>query len=121
MDNAKRHNEGKLDWTLIPFESLEEVVRVFAFGASKYGKENYQKGEGLSLETYHQSMLRHLITSVKGESCDKESQLDHVAHLAANCLMYLWQKNKNERKFSDLMYEAEELLKRCEAAKLDKE
>lgn len=90
MERPLRFNQDKLDWTLIPFEALEEVVKVLEMGAVKYGRNNYQLKPGLPLESYIQSSFRHLIELTKGELIDKESELNHFGHIAANALMYLW-------------------------------
>ncbi len=90
MERPLRFNQGKLDWTLIPFDALEEVVKVLEMGAVKYGRNNYQLDPGLPLESYIQSSFRHLIELTKGELLDKESELNHFSHVAANALMYLW-------------------------------
>lgn len=89
---AERENERKIDYTIIPWEGMDEVVAVFEMGAKKYARDNYKLGDGLPLDTYRKSMLRHLLQSVKEQDVDEESGLDHIAHLVANGLMYLWQK-----------------------------
>ncbi|HKE56465.1 MAG TPA: dATP/dGTP diphosphohydrolase domain-containing protein [Pyrinomonadaceae bacterium] len=35
---------GKLRWSLLPWDALEEVVKVLMFGASKYADRNWEKG-----------------------------------------------------------------------------
>lgn len=96
-ENAVRDNASKVDYTILPMEGLPEVVAVFEMGARKYARDNYKQGTGLPLENYRQSMFRHLVASTKGEKNDPESELDHVAHIVANGLMYLWQQ-QNENK-----------------------
>lgn len=104
MDQAIRDNKDKIDFTILPWEIVGEVVKVFEFGASKYTRDNYQKGDGLPLANYHQSAMRHLVASMTGEENDKECSefhkmpVDHMAHVAANALMYLWQKQHEGRK-----------------------
>ena len=95
---AERKNEGKIDYTIIPWEGMDEVVAVFEMGAKKYARDNYKLGDGLPLDTYRKSMLRHLLQSVKLQDVDEESGLDHIAHLVANGLMYLWQKEHEKNK-----------------------
>ncbi len=73
------------------FKALEQVCRVFAYGAEvKYSRDNYKITPGLPLDNYIQSMWRHLIEYLKGNPVDNESQLHHLSHLACNCFMYLW-------------------------------
>ena len=35
---AMRFNEGKLQWSLVHYKSLEPMIRVLEFGAKKYTK-----------------------------------------------------------------------------------
>jgi Domain of unknown function (DUF5664) len=74
----------------LPWKSLEQVCRVFAFGASKYARDNYKLAPGLPLENYIQSMWRHTVSYLRGEELDTDSGLPNLAHLACNCFMYLW-------------------------------
>jgi hypothetical protein len=75
----------------LPWNALEQVCRVFAYGAEvKYSRDNYKLAPGLPLEGYIQSMWRHLVEYLKGNLVDDESQLHHLSHLACNAFMYLW-------------------------------
>jgi hypothetical protein len=69
---------------LIPFEALDELARVYGFGAQKYDLHNYLKGYkwNLSLD----AMLRHISQFQQGASVDPESGLHHLAHAAWHCL-----------------------------------
>ena len=89
---AERKNEGKIDYTIIPWEGMEDVIKAFKQGEKDYGRDNYRKGDGLTLQSYRESMFRHLVASANGIEFDENSGADHIGHLAANCLMYLWQK-----------------------------
>lgn len=74
----------------LPWNALQDVCRVLAFGAEKYARDNFKIAPGLPLESYIQSMWRHLVQYLKGELVDSESQLSNLSHLACNCFMYLW-------------------------------
>lgn len=81
---------------LLPFESLEAVAMVLNHGAKTYGENTWQKVENAK-ERYEAALLRHLTAYKKGEKTDKESGLNHMAHLACNALFMLWfeiQENK---------------------------
>ena len=41
---ADRFNAGKLQWSMVDFKSLEDMVRVLEFGAKKYSRDNWKKG-----------------------------------------------------------------------------
>lgn len=85
-EGAMRFNDGKLEWSLVDFKSLEPMVRVLEMGAKKYSRDNWRKG--LETTKIVESTLRHLFAFLDGENLDKESQLSHVAHAQCN-LMFL--------------------------------
>jgi hypothetical protein len=78
----------------LPYNALEQVCRVYAFGAEKYARDNYKLAPGLPLESYIQSIWRHLVEYLRGEQIDIESKLPHLSHLACNAFMYLWTKKE---------------------------
>ena len=82
----------------LPWNALQDVCRVLAFGAEKYARDNFKIAPGLPLESYIQSMWRHLVQYLKGELVDSESQLSHLSHLACNCFMYLWTQKEYHTK-----------------------
>jgi len=75
----------------LPWDALEDVCRVFMYAVeTKYPRDNYKLAPGLPLESYIQSMWRHLVEYLRGEEVDIESKLPHLSHLACNAFMYLW-------------------------------
>lgn len=90
-----KKNEGKPKWRLIDFQSLEEVVRVFEFGEAKYGTHAYQHMD-IERDDILDSMQRHLVSLYNHQDQDPETGLNHAAHLAANCLMFLWKYSNYE-------------------------
>src|SRR3990170_3000081 len=110
---ALRYNDGKPQWSLVDFDSLEPLVRVLEYGAHKYSifednKGNRIKGADISKEEGEtlslvssgkdnwklgfdnnkllESLARHLFVLMKGEVNDPESGLPHIGHLMANAL-----------------------------------
>jgi hypothetical protein len=77
---------------LLPWPALEEVARVYAFGAQKYADHNWHKGYkwGLSLA----SLFRHVVSWAKGEDRDPESGLHHLAHAVFHCLTLVTFQNE---------------------------
>lgn len=73
----------KPDWSLIPMDAVEEVVKVMTFGARKYAKHNWCKVEP---ERYLSALLRHLTAIQKGEVIDPDSGLPHMSHVACNAI-----------------------------------
>lgn len=85
-DKAIRHNNGKLQWSLVHYASLEPMVRVLEFGKSKYGAENWKKG--LDRKEILESMQRHLAALMDGEALDKETGMSHMGHIQCNAMFY---------------------------------
>lgn len=95
---AKKNDEDKLRYDLIPPEVLQEVAKVFSFGKEIYGKDNWKKG--LEQERLYSATMRHLEADRMGEKLDKESKLPHLAHAVANIMISLWfdiKKGQNEK------------------------
>lgn len=84
---ATRDNAGKVEWHLLPWDALEQVVRVMMMGKVKYGEYNWTGG--LPASSYFDSEMRHRIAEWRGQDNDLESKLAHDAHVAANALMKL--------------------------------
>ena len=88
MEDFKKNDEGKLQWSLMPFEHLEEVVRVLMKGAEKYGKDNWKKCDDTN--RYKDALMRHIVSYNKGEKNDHEDGLPHLAHAICNCLFLMY-------------------------------
>lgn len=75
-------------FSLLPPRALMEVARVYAFGAAKYDRDNWQRGY-----PYHLSMdahQRHTQLYWSGESYDQESGLHHMAHAVFHALALIY-------------------------------
>lgn len=72
---------------LLPPKALNEVAKVFAFGANKYGDHNWRGG--LKWSRLAGASLRHIVAWLGGESIDPESGLNHLSHAACNILMLI--------------------------------
>jgi len=89
MTGGQKFDSQKTDWTLVPFSSLESIVKVLEFGAKKYARDNWQKVPDAE-RRYSAAALRHLIAREQGERLDPESGLPHLAH-AGRCILFaLW-------------------------------
>jgi hypothetical protein len=94
---AVKFDNGKPDWSLVPFESLEGMVRVLEFGAAKYSGWNWCDGGGFKWTRIIGSSLRHLFAFARGEDKDPESGLSHIYHVQCNMLFlahYIGNKEK---------------------------
>lgn len=94
---AVKADTGKPDWTLVPFEALEGMVKVLEFGANKYSRNNWMTNGGFSYRRVLTACFRHLFAWMRGEDKDPESGLNHIWHAQCNLLflaMYLTNKEK---------------------------
>lgn len=82
--SGTKHDQGKLRFDLIPVGALEEVAKVYTFGATKYGDNNWRKG--LKYSRLYAAALRHLFAWAKGESHDAETKCHHLASVIFCCL-----------------------------------
>lgn len=82
-----KYDQGKADWSLLPWEALEDVVGVMMFGAQKYGPDQWRDVPDAK-RRYWSAAQRHLISHLQGEASDDESGLPHLAH-AACCVLFL--------------------------------
>lgn len=88
QDAGKKFDSGKPRLDLIPSEALEEIGKVLAMGAEKYGEANW--ANGISWQRIAAAMLRHIFAWLRGEDLDPESGLSHIAHVGANVVFLLW-------------------------------
>ena len=84
---AYRANQGKTQWELMPVAALEEVAKVFTYGAKKYDPDNWRKG--FPWRSVFGSGMRHMMAWLGGEDVDPESGIHHLAHAACNMLFIL--------------------------------
>lgn len=83
-------DSGKTDWSLMPFEAIEEINKVLDFGAKKYAAHNWKKGSGFTYTRLLGSLLRHIFAYMRGEDKDPESGLSHMAHAGCNVVFLLY-------------------------------
>lgn len=67
--------------------ALTEASKVMAFGAAKYGEDNWRKG--IASKRLLGAALRHTLAYLGGESKDPETGLSHMAHAMVNCMFLL--------------------------------
>lgn len=68
QEKAVRHNQNKLEWSLIDYQSLEPLVKVMMWGKSHYGRDNWKKG--FNREELLDSLLRHVLALQSGKEFD---------------------------------------------------
>jgi hypothetical protein len=82
---APKEDAGKTKWSLLPMKALEQVVKVFEFGCSKYARDSWRKGFAYS--DIYDAALRHLTDWWEGEDIEDESKLYTISHAAWNVLI----------------------------------
>ena|SRR3990167_1261216 len=95
-----KFDNDKTDWAILPFSSIEEIVKVLKFGETKYARGNFAVGKGLGYLRLINASIRHIIAFARGEDNDPESGLNHIAH-AACCLVFLLYYIKHPSKYPD--------------------
>ena len=86
-----KFDDDKPDYSLLPPNALEDVVKVLTYGAQKYDRNNWKKLENLD-DRYFAAAQRHLWALQKGETFDDETGIHHGAH-AICCMMFLVEYN----------------------------
>lgn len=91
-----KFDTGKLQYSLIPPETLSALASVLTYGAQKYAPNNWQLVEHGETR-YMDALFRHLEAFRAGETHDPESGLHHLSHVLTNVafLHYLHTTNKD--------------------------
>lgn len=87
-----KYDLGKPDYSLLPPDSLNDVVKILTLGAQKYDRDNWKDLQDLE-NRYFAAAQRHLWARRNGEIYDDESGIDHGAH-AICCILFLMEKHK---------------------------
>lgn len=96
LNEAVKDDDNKPRYDLLPPNALSELVAVYTMGAKKYAPRNWEKG--LRWGRVFAALMRHAWAWWGGEKCDKESGLNHMAHVAwcALALVEYGQTNKGQ-------------------------
>lgn len=100
---ATKHDNGKTDWSLLPWDAVEEIIKVLQFGAGKYSPWNWAENGGFKFNRLFNSSMRHFVAWFwRREDLDPETGLSHMAHLGCNILFLLhYVLNGNKFKNND--------------------
>ena len=82
-----KFDNDKPDYSLVPPNALDDVVKVLTIGAQKYDRHNWKKLDNLD-NRYFAAAQRHMWALLKDESHDPETGVHHAAH-AVCCMMFL--------------------------------
>lgn len=96
-----KYDTEKAPMCLIPPEALVQIAQVFAFGAKKYGMNNWRDdGDITEWSRTYSSIQRHLNSFWAGEDIDPESGMSHLAH-ATTQMMILMIHHQNNKIMDD--------------------
>ena len=84
-----KFDQGKLRFTLLPWEAVTEIVKVLEVGSKKYAPDNWQVVDNAK-QRYTDASFRHLTAWMGGETHDPETGIHHLAHTGCNILFLLW-------------------------------
>ena len=96
-----KHDQSKPRFSLIPSGTLNAVIRVLEFGASKYAENNWQTVTD-ARRRYYDAMHRHMDAWWQGEKKDSETGESHLAHAVCCALFLMWLDNNSKQDVSAL-------------------
>jgi len=82
-----KDDSGKPAYDLIAPEFMDQLAKVLAHGAVKYGARNWE--QGASYSRYFAAIMRHMWDWKNGTDNDKETKLSHLAHAACGIMFLL--------------------------------
>lgn len=92
--SGAKSTEMKPAYRLVPIEAMQMIARRFAYGATRYGEKNYQKGatDPEFIKDRQNHALEHMMLYAAGETVtDKdgkiETPMDHLEAAICNLAM----------------------------------
>lgn len=87
-----KNDSGKIEWSYLPIEPMNEVLKVLMLGDRKYPSPDGCNWKAVpnARKRYYNAALRHLTSWYNGEKTDPESGYNHLAHAVTNALFLLW-------------------------------
>jgi hypothetical protein len=79
-------------------EFILGMANVLAFGANKYGRDNWAKCKKNQIYLYWDALYRHLEAYRSGIEFDEETGLSHLSHAACNLMFIQHLTDKYKRK-----------------------
>ena len=86
--SGQKNDQDKSRVDLLDPEFLMDVGEVLKHGCKKYGDHNWRGG--ISYSRLLGAILRHTLAICRGEDCDNDSGLRHVAHLGCEVMFLAW-------------------------------
>lgn len=91
--NFVKYDDDKLRWSLLPRDTLRDVLRVLEYGAQKYAVGNWKKAgdEPDGIQRYWDAFDRHRdALQIDNELYDPETHLSHLSHMICNLMFIHW-------------------------------
>lgn len=95
---AQKFDTEKVRMDLLPPLALQDIAKVFTFGAAKYSAWNWSKG--MDQSRLFGALQRHLNAWQRGEELDPESGEPHLSH-AGCCMLMLMETAKLRKDLDD--------------------
>lgn len=86
---GRKYDSNKPRYSLLPENTVLNVVQVLEYGAIKYEVNNWQKVPDARTR-YYDAAMRHIDDWWNGSEIDEESSLPHLAHAICCLLFLLW-------------------------------
>lgn len=91
---GKKLDKGKTRFDLLDPKFVEAMAKVMTMGADKYAPDNWKNVDDFRAR-YTAALHRHLSAWQCGRVNDKESRLNHLAHVAVNAMFLAWRDNED--------------------------
>lgn len=108
---AVKYDQQKTEYHYMSSIAIEQLNKVLSFGAKKYAAHNWRGG--MKWTRVVSAALRHLFAWLGGETYDKETGLNHLAHCMC-CLMFLLEFEVTHPELDDRYKPVDELGKMLE-------
>lgn len=83
----RKLDAGKATPSLIPPHEMLDLAQLFAFGATKYQRDNWRANDGLAWSRIYDAMMRHALAFWGGEEYDEESGASHMIAVAFGAIV----------------------------------
>lgn len=93
-----KHDKDKPGVNFLSSTAILKISEVMSYGAKKYEPQNWRKG--IEWSRVYAAAMRHLLAWNEGETNDRESGLNHLAH-AGCCILFLLDYSKSHPELDD--------------------
>lgn len=90
-----KHDKQKDRWDLLPWDVIQDVVKVLTYGARKYAPDNWQKVES-GEDRFFAAGMRHLIAWRNGVRLDPETKLNNLSCAICNLIFLAWKDKRRK-------------------------